>query len=418
MFKKKISIIISKRLFATILAFFSIILTISAQSNLNNGDYKVDTVVIDPGHGGKDPGTSGKYVNEKDIVLSIALKLGEYIQTRLANVEVIYTRTTDEYITLHERANIANSNNADLFISVHANGMPGTAAAAAAAAGTETYVLGLHRAEENFEVAKRENSVILLEEDYSTRYEGFDPNSPETYIMLALMQKVYFGHSIHFAQYVQDQFRERAMRTDRGVKQQGILVLAQSAMPAVLVEVGFLTNPVEEQYLMSESGQDYIASAIFRAFREYRNSIESRNIIAQLNNSGSPYNYDEINSESSENEMLNQDDENNPGLNPDSSENNTYKIVKRNPDIFFKVQITASTHRIPLTSEVFRDFGEIQEFHISDIYKYAVGNKQTYEEIVEYSKSVKTRFPDAFVIAVKEDKIIPLSKALKEFKNN
>lgn len=414
MFKKKISIIISKRLFATILAFFSIILIISAQSNLNNGDYKVDTVVLDPGHGGKDPGTSGKYVNEKDIVLSIALKLGEYIETRMANVKVIYTRTTDEYVPLHERANIANSNNADLFISIHANGMPGKAAAI----GTETFVLGLHRAEENFEVAKRENSVILLEEDYSTRYEGFDPNSPETYIMLALMQKVYFGHSIYFAKYVQDQFRERAQRKDRGVKQQGILVLAQSAMPAVLVEVGFLTNPDEEQYLMTETGQDYIASAIFRAFREYRNSIESRNIITQLNNSGKPYNYDNLTSESSVDEILNTYNEDKPGLNADSTENMTYKIVKRNPDIFFKVQITASAHRIPITSDVFKDFSEIKEFHMSDIYKYAVGNKQTYEEIVEYSKSVKTRFPDAFVIAVKEDKIIPLSKALKELKNN
>ena len=258
MFKKKISITICKRLFATILAFFSIILIISGQSNLSNGEYKVDTVVIDPGHGGKDPGTSGKYVIEKDIVLSIALKLGEYIKTRMANVEVIYTRTTDEYVPLHERANIANSNNADLFISIRANGMPGKAAAI----GTETYVLGLHRAEENFEVAKRENSVILLEEDYTTRYEGFDPHSPETYIMLALMQKVSFGHSIHFATYVQDQFRERAKRKDRGVKQQGILVLAQSAMPAVLVEVGFLTNATEEQYLMTEAGQVYIASSI------------------------------------------------------------------------------------------------------------------------------------------------------------
>ena len=414
MFKKKICIIFSKRLFATILAFFSIILTISGQSNLNNDDYKVDTVVIDPGHGGKDPGTSGKYVNEKDIVLSIALKLGEYIETRMANVKVIYTRTTDEYVPLHERANIANSNNADLFISVHANGMPGKDAAI----GTETFVLGLHRAEENFEVAKRENSVILLEDDYSTRYEGFDPNSPETYIMLALMQKVYFGHSIYFAKYVQDQFRERAQRKDRGVKQQGILVLAQAAMPAVLVEVGFLTNPDEEQYLMTETGQDYIASAVFRAFREYRNSIESRNIITQLNNSGNPYSYDDLSSNSSEDEILNTDNEDNPDLNAGSTENITYKVVKRNPDILFKVQITASTQRIPLTSDVFKDFGEIQEFHISDIYKYAVGNKQTYEEIVEYSKSVKTRFPDAFVIAVKEDKIIPLSKALKELKNN
>jgi len=414
MFKKKISIIISKRSFATILAFFTIILIISGQSNLNNDDYRVDTIVIDPGHGGKDPGTSGIYVNEKDIVLSIALKLGEYIQTRLANVKVIYTRTTDEYVPLHERANIANSHNADLYISIHANGMPGKNDAF----GTETYVLGLHRAEENFEVAKRENSVILLEDDYSTRYEGFDPHSPETYIMLALMQKVYFGHSINFAKYVQDQFRERAQRKDRGVKQQGLLVLAQSAMPAVLIEVGFLTNPVEEQYLISETGQDYIASAIFRAFREYKNTIESGNIITQLNNSGGLHYYDSLSYESYENETINQDNKENPGPDSHNPEDITYKIVKRNPDIFFKVQITASTSRIPLNSDVFEDFSEIQEFYISDIYKYAVGKKQTYREIVEYSKSVKTRFPDAFVIAVKDDKIIPLSKALKELKNN
>ena len=414
MYKKKTSIIISKRSFATILAFFSIILIISGQSNLNNDDYRMDTIVIDPGHGGKDPGTTGIYTNEKDIVLSIALKLGEYIETRLANVKVIYTRTTDEYVPLHERANIANSHNADLYISIHANGMPGKEAAY----GTETFVLGLHRAEENFEVAKRENSVILLEDDYSTRYEGFDPNSPETYIMLALMQKVYFGHSINFAKYVQDQFRERAQRKDRGVKQQGFLVLAQSAMPAVLVEVGFLTNPEEEQYLMSEAGQDYLASAIFRAFREYKNTIESRNIITQLNNSGGLHYYDSLSYESYEDEAINPDTKENPDSDSDSTQYISYKIVKRNPDIFFKVQITASIHRIPLNSDVFENFSEIQEFYISDIYKYAVGKKQTYEEIVEYSKSVKTRFPDAFVIAVKEDKIIPLSKALRELKNN
>ena len=414
MYKKKISIIISKRSFATILAFFPIILIISGQSHLNNDDYRVDTIVIDPGHGGKDPGTSGIYANEKDIVLSIALKLGEYIETRLANVKVIYTRTTDEYVPLHERANIANSHNADLYISIHANGMPGKDDAY----GTETYVLGLHRAEENFEVAKRENSVILLEDDYSTRYEGFDPHSPETYIMLALMQKVYFGHSINFAKYVQDQFRERAQRKDRGVKQQGLLVLAQSAMPAVLIEVGFLTNPVEEQYLISEAGQDYIASAIFRAFREYKNTIESGNIITQLNNSGGLHYYDSLSYGSNEDEIINPDNNQNPTPDSDSSEDISYKIVKRNPDIFFKVQITASTNRIPLNSDFFENFSEIQEFYISDIYKYAVGKKQTYEEIVEYSKSVKTRFPDAFVIAVKEDKIIPLSKALKELKNN
>jgi N-acetylmuramoyl-L-alanine amidase len=177
------------------------------------------------------------------VVLGIALRLGQYIENQMPEVRVIYTRKKDEFIPLHQRAEIANSNKADLFISIHANGNTNNLVT-----GTESLVLGLHRAGENFEVAKKENSVILLEDDYSTKYEGFDPNSPESYIIFSLMQNLYFEQSINMAALVQDQFRDRAQRKDRGVKQQGLLVLARTSMPGILVETGFITNPDEEQY--------------------------------------------------------------------------------------------------------------------------------------------------------------------------
>ena len=255
--KKRILIII-------LLLLINNLFNLSSLFSGNDENNIIKTVVIDAGHGGKDSGALGKFSMEKDVVLAIALKVGEYIEKNIDNVRVIYTRKEDVFIPLHERAEIANKNNADLFISIHANGIPDPALF-----GTETLVLGLHRANENFEVAKRENSVILLEDDYTTRYEGFDPNSPESYIIFSLMQNIYLEQSISFAKDVQDQFRDRVKRVDRGVKQQGLLVLAQTSMPGVLVETGFITNRDEEKFLNSEEGQDYLASAIYRAFKVY-----------------------------------------------------------------------------------------------------------------------------------------------------
>ena len=413
MYKKKSCLIISKRSINIILVLFLFIPELEGQFTSNNIDLKVDTIVIDPGHGGKDPGSIGMQTTEKEIVLSIALKLGELIEERLTDVEVIYTRKTDEFVPLDKRAEIANKHNADLYISIHANGL-----SKKDVSGTETFVLGIHRAEENFEVAKRENSVILLEDDYTQRYEGFNPDSPETYIMLALMQKVYFGHSIKFATYVQDQFRDRAKRKDRGVKQQGLLVLAQSAMPAVLIEVGFITNIEEEQFLMTENGQDYIASAIYRALRDYKNIIESRNMIAQINSSNHFSDAGNFSFDSTQNRLADGDSLANTNSTEKGTDDVPLKIVKRNPNIIFKVQVSASTNPVSLDSDIFEDFSDVREYYMSDIYKYAVGNKQTYDEIVNYSKWVRNRFPDAFIIAVKNGKIIPLSKALKESKSN
>jgi N-acetylmuramoyl-L-alanine amidase len=229
-------------------------------------------VVIDAGHGGHDSGTRGRKVHEKDIALKIALKVGSYIEKNVPGVKVIYTRKDDRYIALDERANIANKNKADLFICIHANSMPG-----GKAFGTETFVMGLHKDESNLAVAKRENSVILMDDNYSDRYEGFDPNSPESYILFSLTQSAFQESSLLFAQKVEDQFKNKAGRNSRGVKQAGFVVLWRTTMPSVLIETGFLSHSEEEQFLCAETGQDLIASGIYRAFKEYKTEVESRN---------------------------------------------------------------------------------------------------------------------------------------------
>jgi N-acetylmuramoyl-L-alanine amidase len=235
-------------------------------------NFKLRTVVIDAGHGGKDPGTLGKFTREKDIVLKIALKTGSYIEQNLPDVKVLYTRDTDKYVDFQVRADVANKNNADLFISIHANSIVG-----ANAYGTETYIMGLHKDNSNFEVAKRENSVILMDENYKEKYEGFDPNSPESYILFSLNQSAYQQNSLKFAQKVEDQFKNRVGRSSRGVKQAGFLVLWMTTTPSVLIETGFLSNSKEETFLASENGQNLISSGIYRAFKDYKTEIESIN---------------------------------------------------------------------------------------------------------------------------------------------
>jgi N-acetylmuramoyl-L-alanine amidase len=234
--------------------------------------FKLNVVVIDAGHGGHDTGTLGKKSKEKDVALKIALKLGNYIEKNMPGVKVIYTRKDDTYLALDERANIANKNKAGLFICIHANANPNNKAF-----GTETYVMGLHKDENNFEVAKRENSVILLDENYEERYEGFDPKSPESYILFSLTQSAYQESSLRFAQKVEEQFKTKVGRTSRGVKQAGFLVLWRTTMPSVLIETGFLSNSTEESFLSGEEGQELVASGIYRAFKEYKSEVESIN---------------------------------------------------------------------------------------------------------------------------------------------
>lgn len=249
----------------------AITLLISSASSRSTSA-KPFVVVIDAGHGGHDPGTKGKKAKEKEIALKIALKLGAYIEKNLPETKVIYTRKTDKYLALDERADIANKNKADLFICIHANAITN-----ARAYGTETYVMGLSKDNGNFEIAKRENSVILLDENHEERYEGFDPNSPESYILFSLTQSAYQENSLKFAQKVEEQFKNKVGRVSRGVKQAGFMVLWLTTMPSVLIETGFLSYPKEEDFLMSDKGQDLIASGIYRAFKEYKMQLESVN---------------------------------------------------------------------------------------------------------------------------------------------
>ena len=255
--------------FFKIFLILTLILLISEKSfsmTFTANNPKSLVVIIDPGHGGKDPGAVSKGTREKDVVLAIGLKLGQFIHESFPEVKVIFTRNTDVFVPLIDRSKLANKNKADLFISLHANfcGTPSTR-------GTETYVLGLHRSEDNLEVAKKENSVILLEEDYSTTYEGFDPNLSESYIMFELTQDIYMDQSLSFADAIQQQFKSKLENSNRGVKQAGFLVLRMSSMPSVLVETGFISNPLEAKYLSSEDGQQTIAQSVFEAFKRFKN---------------------------------------------------------------------------------------------------------------------------------------------------
>lgn len=233
-------------------------------------EFRMKTIVLDAGHGGKDPGNLGSWSKEKDINLAVTLLVGKYIEENLPDVKVIYTRDDDSFPTLKERPQIANNNKADLFVSIHSNSAPNKSAF-----GTETFVMGTKHFEANFDIVKRENSVILLEDNYEENYEGFDPSSPESYMMFNLMSKVYFENSVSLADNIETQFKNRVGRKSRGVKQGPFYVLWTPSMPSILVELGFLSNSNEERFLMSQQGKEYMASAIYRSIRDYKDQIES-----------------------------------------------------------------------------------------------------------------------------------------------
>lgn len=344
---------------------------------------KTWVVVIDAGHGGKDPGALGSSSREKNINLAIALKTGEYIKKNLENVKVLYTRDNDVFPGLKERADFANRNKADLFISLHANW-----AASASIKGTETFIMGLSKDEQNLEVAMKENEVIRLEDDFSAKYEGFDPKSPESYIMFTLMQNIYKEQSTQLASGVQNQFRTRAGRVDRGVKQAGLLVLYMTSMPSILIETGFITNPDEEKYLMSKEGQDYIASAIFRATRDYIAEIGKKSMISSSAGQG-------------------------PQAAEDSASGSDPQTA---PEMRFMVQITSSTDRKEIKTENFRGISNVTEFSSDDWFRYATGNFISYDDALEYRNQILGLYPDAFIIAVRDNKIMPLQEALNSTK--
>jgi len=339
-------------------------------------------IVIDAGHGGKDPGALGSSTAEKNITLAVALKTGEYIEQNLKNVKVIYTRKTDTFVELQDRAIIANRNNADLFISVHANWAPSIKIM-----GTETFIMGLAKDEANLQVAMKENEVILLENDYTTKYEGFDPKSPESYIMFTLMQNIYQEQSTMLAARIQSQFKDQVGRVDRGVKQAGFWVLYMTTMPSVLIETGFITHTSEEKFLSSRQGQDFLASAIFRACRDYISEIDSRSgISAVMKTEGQQIQKDSTVEKPSDEELV------------------------------FMVQIATSSSQSEVNAVNFKGLTDIVEINENEKYKYASGRFTDYDEAAKHRKKIKDNYPGAFVIAVRGNKTVPLQQAIDQKK--
>lgn len=347
----------------------------------STAQYKINKIVIDAGHGGKDPGAIGKKAYEKKIALAIALKLGSYIEKSLKGVKVIYTRKTDVFVELFKRAEIANKVHAQVFISIHVNSLTRSKPY-----GTSTWVMGIHKSEENLEVAQRENSVILKESGYKKNYKGFDPNLPESYIALSLLQNAHLEQSLMLAQKVQKQFRTRAGRKDRGVKQAGLVVLWNATMPAILVETGFISNTSEEKYLMSDYGQSIIASAIFRAFRDYKNEIEKNSKYIPASEKQVVYKKDI----------------------------SAHVPTKTNTGIAFKVQIKSSSETISLNSKQFKGLIGIEQMKYKGMYKYYVGSTGDFNKILKKQTEVRKKIPDAFVVAFKNGKRISINEALKE----
>jgi N-acetylmuramoyl-L-alanine amidase len=245
-----------------------VLLTASSFQKLNVSTFRLRTVVIDAGHGGKDPGCSGFGSKEKDIALDIALKLGDFIQQNMDDVKVIYTREKDVFVELHERAAIANRSHADLFVSIHVNSGP------AGMSGTETFCMGLHKTEQNLKIAQRENSSILLEKNHEEKYDGFDPQSPQSYILFSLYQSAYIANSMKLASKIEKEFKDNNKRHSRGVKQAGFLVLWKTSMPSVLVETGFLTDSSDAEYLKDEKGRVDTAWGIYSAIEDFKNEME------------------------------------------------------------------------------------------------------------------------------------------------
>lgn len=335
-----------------------------------------DVIVIDAGHGGKDPGAPGRKVQEKALTLAVALKLGALITGNLKDVKVIYTRDSDEFIELYQRADIANKNKASLFISIHCNANKNKTLR-----GAETYIMGLHRSTANLEVAKLENASILLESDYNREYEGFDPNSDESYIIFNLFQNANLDLSTSLAAAIQEQMSERVGLTDRGVRQAGFLVLYKTAMPSVLAEVGYLSNPEEEDFLISDKGQDYIASALYRAVRDYR-----RTLAASRGDST---------------------------VSPPEEQKMRVKPAAF-PKVYFSVQLKSSPVQLKTDAASFSGLAGVTMYKHEGLYKYKVGKEAFFDDAVALLEEAKKKgYRDAFIIAFQGTERITVMQARK-----
>lgn len=362
-------------------------------------------VVIDAGHGGHDPGAIGKISKEKNINLNVALKVGNLIKKNCNDVKVIYTRSKDVFIPLARRAEIANNAKADLFISIHTNAL----AKNRTAKGASTWTLGLAKSEANLEVAKRENAVILYESDYQTRYAGFNPNSAESYIIFEFMQDKYMEQSVHLASLVQKQFRNTCKRVDRGVHQAGFLVLKASAMPSILVELGFISTPEEERYLNSESGANTMANGIYRAFLNYKREHEIR--LTGVSKTIVPTEKEEETAPMIAQVQKNTEKTVAPKQTPIVVENAT-----NDSEITFKIQILTSSKPLAKNDKRLKGLKEVEYYKEKGLYKYTYGASTDYNKVLRTKRSITAQFKDAFIIAFRNGEKMNVNEAIAEFK--
>lgn len=378
------------------------------------------TLVIDPGHGGHDAGALGAISKEKNINLAVALRFGKYVEQNLPEVRVIYTRKTDVFIPLNERANIANRANADLFISVHTNALP----AGKVARGFETYTLGMHRAKDNLDVAMRENSVISMEKDYQQRYQGFDPRSSESYIIFEFIQGKNMERSVDLARMIQRGVCDGANRPDKGVHQAGFLVLRETSMPGCLIELGFITTPDEERLLNNDSRVDDIARGIYEAFAKYKNKYD-RSVSV-------PY------------RAKDSEEVNLPKIVPDQEPAPKTRVVTRGKQPkreeatpeqpkrmekkvkkaevadapVFKLQIFVGSRNLRKGDAHFKGETDYDSFQEGNLVKYTLGASTNYNEIYRLRKEKLDKFPEAFIIAFKNGQKYDVNQAIREFKQN
>lgn len=365
-------------------------------------------VVIDAGHGGHDPGAIGKISKEKNINLNVALKVGNLIKKNCNDVKVIYTRSKDVFIPLARRAEIANNAKADLFISIHTNAL----AKNRTAKGASTWTLGLAKSEANLEVAKRENAVILYESDYKTRYAGFNPNSAESYIIFEFMQDKYMEQSVHLASLVQKQFRHSCRRVDRGVHQAGFLVLKASAMPSILIELGFISTPEEERYLNSDAGTNTMANGIYRAFLNYKREHELR--LTGVSKTIIPAEQEEV----EEAPVIAQVPKNTakatataPKQKPIVVENAT-----NDSEITFKIQILTSSKPLAKNDKRLKGLKGVEYYKEKGIFKYTYGASTDYNKVLRTKRTITAQFKDAFIIAFRNGEKMNVNEAIAEFK--
>lgn len=443
---------------------FSIVFITSSSFNPPAKPYALTRVCIDAGHGGHDTGCIGGKAKEKDVALGIALKLGKYIEDHFPEVKVIYTRKTDVFVELHERAAIANNAKADLFICIHCNSAcyrdkkKRKDVCNEETNGVETWVMGLHKSEANLEVSKRENEVVLLEKDYTKKYDGFDPNSPEANIIFSLYQNAYLDQSLRMASLVQGEVAKKG-REERGVKQAGFLVLFKTYMPSVLIETGFLTNPTEAKFLTSEKGQDAMAHSVFNAFKSYKSSVETgepgktedRKAPASESDSEVEAKSDPVKANVTKPEIdtaveavkvktnnapvgENNDDsahitgrDNAPPkvLQPVSKTEPRYtgkqksSVAKNDKaNVYgFAVQVLSSPIKLQLSDKKFKGQKDLIEEIDNNIFKYTTEHYTSLDVAINTQKKMQEAgFKDAFVVAYKLNKRIPLKQARDEMK--